>query len=139
MSLKNRSMTVLRGARLGLATIALMQFSLLGPLADSAIAHDQDGKRTPIKHVIVIVGENRTFDHIFATYQPKDGNSVNNLLSEGIINEDGTPGKNYSKAQQFSADVTGSTTFQLSPTTKKSLYSFFAGTAERRSNRRLHG
>ncbi|MGA7061274.1 MAG: alkaline phosphatase family protein [Candidatus Acidiferrales bacterium] len=124
MSLKNRSMTVLRGARLGLATIALMQFSLLGPLADSAIAHDQDGKRTPIKHVIVIVGENRTFDHIFATYQPKDGNSVNNLLSEGIINEDGTPGKNYSKAQQFSADVTGSTTFQLSPTTKKSLYSF---------------
>jgi phospholipase C len=23
---------------------------------------------TPIKHVIVIVGENRTFDHLFATY-----------------------------------------------------------------------
>ena len=26
---------------------------------------------TPIKHVIVIIGENRTFDHIFATYVPQ--------------------------------------------------------------------
>ena len=72
MSVKNRSLAVLRGARLGLATIALLQFSLFGPLAGSAEAHDKgnDDKgntRTPIKHVIVIVGENRTFDHIFAT------------------------------------------------------------------------
>ncbi len=28
---------------------------------------------TPIKHVIVIVGENRSFDHLFATYRPKPG------------------------------------------------------------------
>ena len=27
--------------------------------------------RTPIKHVILIIGENRTFDHLFATYQPR--------------------------------------------------------------------
>jgi len=33
----------------------------------------------------VIIGENRTFDHLFATYQPKPGETVNNLLSEGII------------------------------------------------------
>jgi phospholipase C len=126
MSMKNRSMTVLLGARLGLATIALMQFSLLGPLADSAAAHDhdKDRSRTPIKHVIVIVGENRTFDHIFATYKPKDGESVGNLLSQGIIKEDGTPGDNFWKAQQYSADITGSTTFQLSPTKNKTLYSF---------------
>ena len=26
---------------------------------------------TPIKHVIVIIGENRSFDHVFATYVPK--------------------------------------------------------------------
>ena len=70
---------------------------------------------TPIKHVIVIVGENRTFDHLFATYQPKPGNTVNNLLSEGIINADGTPGPNYSQAQQYSADVTGSSTFRAEP------------------------
>ena len=25
---------------------------------------------TPIKHVVVIIGENHTFDNVFATYQP---------------------------------------------------------------------
>jgi len=77
---------------------------------------------TPIQHVIVIVGENRSFDHLFATYQPKSGNTVNNLLSEGIINADGTPGPKYSLAQQYSADVTGSKVFELSPTTGKAPY-----------------
>ena len=38
--------------------------------------HDRDGGHqiktaTPIKHVIIIVGENRSFDHLFATYVPK--------------------------------------------------------------------
>jgi phospholipase C len=63
---------------------------------------------TPIKHVIVIVGENRSFDHLFATYVPKPGEAVNNLLSEEIVNADGTPGANYSRATQFQADITGS-------------------------------
>jgi hypothetical protein len=38
-----------------------------------SFGNDQNDKNTasPIKHVIVIIGENRTFDHIFATYQPK--------------------------------------------------------------------
>jgi phospholipase C len=58
---------------------------------------------SPIKHVIVILGENRTFDHLFATYQPRDGERVDNLLSKGIINKDGSPGPNYAKAVQFSA------------------------------------
>jgi phospholipase C len=125
MSVKNRSMAVLRGARLGLATLALMQFSLFGPLAGSAEAHDHEGgTSSPIKHVIIIVGENRTFDHIFATYQPKEGEHVDNLLSKQIVKEDGTPGKDFWKAAQYSADVTGSATFQLSPTTQKTLYSF---------------
>ena len=56
---------------------------------------------TPIKHVIVIIGENRTFDHLFATYQPVNkGETVLNLLSESIIKADGTPGANYSKVAQ---------------------------------------
>ncbi len=76
---------------------------------------------TPIKHVIVIVGENRSFDHLFATYRPNPGESVNNLLSEGIINADGTLGVNYSRSSQFQADITGSTTYQLSPTTGKTV------------------
>ncbi len=57
---------------------------------------------TPIKHVIIIVGENRSFDHLFATYAPKHKNEkVLNLLSEGIVNADGTPGPNFAKAQQY--------------------------------------
>ena len=36
------------------------------------------GTATPIKHVIVIIGENRTFDHVFATYQPKRREAVSN-------------------------------------------------------------
>jgi phospholipase C len=57
---------------------------------------------SPIKHVIIIVGENRSFDHIFGTYKPKNRNEkVLNLLSEGIVNEDGTPGPNFAKAHQF--------------------------------------
>ena len=68
---------------------------------------------TPIKHVIVIIGENRTFDHVFATYVPKSGDSVNNLLSEGIIKADGTPGPNYSLSAQSSASDT--TTYSMSP------------------------
>jgi phospholipase C len=57
---------------------------------------------SPIKHVIIIVGENRSFDHLYATYAPKHKNEkVLNLLSEGIVNADGTPGPNFAKAQQY--------------------------------------
>ncbi len=55
---------------------------------------------TPIKHVIIIIGENRTFDNIFATYEPKHGR-VWNLLSRGIIQSDGSPGPNAALATQF--------------------------------------
>src|SRR5690348_14926501 len=57
---------------------------------------------TPIKHVIIIVGENRSFDHVYATYVPVNkSEKVNNRLSEGIINADGTPGPNFAQAQEF--------------------------------------
>jgi phospholipase C len=68
---------------------------------------------TPIKHVIVIYGENRSFDHLFATYQARSGDKVWNLLSEGIVNADGSPGPNYAKALQYQASDT--TTFNLTP------------------------
>jgi acid phosphatase len=55
---------------------------------------------TPIQYVIVVVGENQTFDTVFATYAPPPGESVRNLLSEGIIQADGTPGPEYSRAMQ---------------------------------------
>ena len=100
-----------------LALIAMLQFSLFGPAVGNVnAANNSNNTLTPIKHVIIIVGENRTFDHIFATYLPKAGESVNNLLSERIIKADGTPGPNFSGAQQFSAADTS--TFQLSPSSK---------------------
>ena len=59
---------------------------------------------SPIKHVIVLIGENRGLDHTFGVYKPKGkGETISNLLSKGIVNEDGTPGPNFAQAQQFSA------------------------------------
>ena len=69
--------------------------------------HHDRGTATPIKHVILILGENRTFDSVYATYTPRRGQSVLNLLSEGIVNADGTPGPNFSRAQQWQAADTG--------------------------------
>ncbi|MGO8921134.1 MAG: alkaline phosphatase family protein, partial [Stellaceae bacterium] len=73
------------------------------------------GTRTPIKHVIVIIGENRSFDHVFATYQPKSGNTVWNLLSEGIVNADGTPGPNYKSVYQAMAVDQAPNPYSISP------------------------
>jgi phospholipase C len=68
--------------------------------ADPDTSVDQIPTASPIKHVIIIVGENRSFDHLFATYVPKD-DRVRNLLSEGIIKADGSPGPNFATAHQF--------------------------------------
>ena len=65
--------------------------------------------------MIVIIGENRSFDHVFATYVPKKGETVCNLLSEGIVKADGTPGPNFSKAEQRAATDTAPDAFLLSP------------------------
>ena len=79
---------------------------------------------TPIKHVIVIIGENRTFDHVYGTYTPKEGETISNLLSKGIVKANGKPGPNYSLSAQFSAMDNTSTggTFSTSPQLK-SIYS----------------
>jgi phospholipase C len=69
--------------------------------ADPDAATDQLKTATPIKHVIVVIGENRTFDHIYGTYIPKSGDSILNLLSERIVRKNGTPGPNFTAAEQF--------------------------------------
>jgi len=85
--------------------------------AFAATTGPNDGNTiTPIKHIIVIVGENRTFDHLFATYVPPTG-SVRNLLSQGIVNADGTPGPNVALAKQYSA--TDSVIYSIAPKNKK--------------------
>jgi phospholipase C len=83
---------------------SIFTLSTIGFVA-SARSDDADGSKTetPIKHVIVVIGENRSFDHLFATYQPRDGQSVANLLSKGIVRANGSPGPNFSAAAQFTA------------------------------------
>ena len=98
---------------------AVVSAAILSLFGSQAAFAQQPGSRdnattTPIKHVIIVIGENRTFDHVFATYKPVNvGETVSNLLSKGIVKEDGTPGPHYNKARQFSATDTG--VFQLAP------------------------
>jgi phospholipase C len=73
--------------------------------AVSLAPHDLD-TITPIKHVIVIYGENRSFDHVFGTYVSPSGASVLNILSEGIVKADGSPGPNFANALQYKASAT---------------------------------
>jgi len=77
---------------------------------------------SPIKHVIILIGENRGFDHTFGIFQPKGkGQTVSNILSKGIVNADGTPGPNFGAAQQFS--VTAQPTWYFgAPDASKSPY-----------------
>src|SRR5262249_54639628 len=79
--------------------------------------HEHDGPRTatPIKHVIVIIGENRTFDNVYATYVPKHGQHVSNLLSKGIINAHGTPGPNHALSTQFKLAKIDPVSFFIDP------------------------
>jgi phospholipase C len=103
-----------------LLLVTMMPFaaptSFAMPNHDNDKDHDKNHQETetPIKHVIVLIGENRTFDHLFATYVPKSRDSVKNLLSEGIIKADGTPGKNFLKAAQFQAIAPFKTKYYIS-------------------------
>jgi phospholipase C len=104
----------LRQLTLGAAVVALAGLGLAsaGLAADPDQAVDTLKTASPIKHFIVIIGENRSFDHVFGTYRPRDGQSVSNLLSKGIVTEDGTPGPNFAEAAQFT--VAPQTSFFIS-------------------------
>src|SRR3984893_12571570 len=72
-----------------------------------AAAEDRDGDdahrmktATPIKHVIVLIGENWSFDSIFATYKPSRGQLVDNLLARGVIDERGMQDPNFFASMQ---------------------------------------
>jgi phospholipase C len=104
-------------------SLACFGFSALGipALVTAEQMNDhaaQNLTATPIKHVIVILGENRTFDHIFGAYRPHRGQTISNLLSKGIINADGSPGPNFALAEQYQATLTGPAKYTLSPSTK---------------------
>src|SRR5580704_566897 len=83
----------------------LAGMGVTGPLAWSAetphsLRASHHPTTTPIENLIVIVGENQTFDGLFATYVPKPGASVRNLLSQGIVDGDGKAGPRFALATQ---------------------------------------
>lgn len=88
---------------------AVMSFSLLAATVGAADDKSKDNDaadavktESPIKHVIILIGENRGTDHTFGVYKPRGKHqTISNILSKGIVNEDGTPGPNFSLAQQF--------------------------------------
>jgi phospholipase C len=114
MSMKQIVSKCFHGARVAFVAVTVFQFSLGGPLAGSLLAQEEQHTRTPIKHVIVLIGENRSFDNLFATYVSPSGDSVKNLLSEGIVKANGAPGKHFSKAGQFQAVAPFRTEFYIS-------------------------
>ena len=115
MSVKQVASNAWQRLRMGMASLAILQ--LLGATSLNAQQTGDGDTTTPIKHVIVIIGENRSFDHVFATYVPAQGQTVWNLLSEGIVNADGTPGPNFRYAEQHAATDVAPEPFLLSPPT----------------------
>ncbi len=88
------------GALIGVSALALSTF---GSSVNGADVDNSTNTVTPIKHVIILIGENRSLDHTFGVYKPKGkGQTIANMLSKGIVNEDGTAGPNFALAQQFS-------------------------------------
>jgi phospholipase C len=75
--------------------------------------------RSPIKHLIYIIGENRSFDNVYAAYQPRPGQLIANLLSKGIIKADGAPGTHFGQGTQRQVTVPeASGKFFVSPSQK---------------------
>src|SRR5260370_966878 len=69
--------------------------------------------RTPLKHVIVVIGENHTYDNVFATWTPPHGEHARNLLSEHIVTEAGACGAEADRALQRRA--TDTDVYRLTP------------------------
>jgi phospholipase C len=102
--------------------LAINAFSpATGSAAAVPNATNDGNTATPIQHVIVVIGENRAFDHIYCTYTPKSGDKILNLLSVGIVRADGSPGPHFVRAQQFT--TLGQTSYFISvPKAGKTAY-----------------
>jgi phospholipase C len=113
-------------APVGLALCATLFSSPALAGADSEACADADatgGKTaTPIKHVIVLIGENRTFDNIYGTYVPRPGQHVSNLRSNGIVRRDGSAGPNAALASQVSLKTIPASYFIHQPVANKTPY-----------------
>ncbi len=89
-------------------------FVVSGPLVSGPEALAQADAASPIQHLIVVIEENHSFDNVYGTYTPGPGQSIDNLLSKGIVKADGSPGPNVALALQHTASDT--VTYSLDPT-----------------------
>ena len=102
MSSSNVLTQVRQHVTVGASLLALL-VNMGAPVPAAAQEHKTATATTPIQHVIVIIGENRSFDHVYGTYVPAAGQTVSNLLSKGIVTKTGKPGPNFALTTQNSA------------------------------------
>jgi len=70
MTIGNWRTADLRRRLLACGAVGALAGQSIGPaLADARTA-------TPIKHLIIIIGENRSFDHVFATYITRRSSAI---------------------------------------------------------------
>lgn len=92
----------------GFSTAALAQ-SIPSLFRDNA---ENFKTTTPIKHLVVIIQENETFDHYFGTYP----NAQNNPGENKFIPKRGTPAVNGLMGSLLTANPNGVNPFRLNPT-----------------------
>lgn len=97
-------------------TAASMVLSPVLASAPAVAKSDTTTPATPIEHIVLIIGENHSFDNLYGTYVPKKGETIDNILSKKIVKVDGTPGTNFSKAAQMQAPGTDS--YNIAPPNK---------------------
>lgn len=118
--LRWRLKLALRTSAIALASFTFVSVSYSANTASDPADHFKTA--TPIKHVIILIGENRGFDHTFGVYKPKGKKqTISNILSKGIVNEDGSQGPNFAQAQQF--QVSAQPNYYIgAPDSSKTLY-----------------
>ena len=68
------------------AALAIAAAPMLAAPAFATPSPTPASTTTPIKHVIVVVGENVSFDALYGVYQPAKSQSIRNLLSQKFVN-----------------------------------------------------
>jgi phospholipase C len=102
---------------------AMLGAQIASPLAYADNKNQNDKNQgdstttTPIKHLIVLIGENWSFDSVYGTYVPKNGTTAN-LLSKQIVTANGAPGVNSGLASQSSVNTPLPATYFISSSNK---------------------
>src|SRR5262249_17825749 len=81
-------------------TTGVAMSAMLLPTFAPYAAYAATTPTTPIQHVIIIVGENHTFDNLFGTYQPKAGQTFFNLPTKCLVRADGRPAPKLNLAKK---------------------------------------